>query len=178
MILTNTDTLANSDPSTDVIITLYRYNKEGNHKKITTQAVNYEILQNGNGTSPSIKNNHGNFVFNNIEIKKKVSFLDYIFGGCDVSLHINIDFTLSNGKPNNPNSLHFWGPSNQYEQTIRTVGSILQTYDSDQKFPVYGFGGQVPIGSSGTGVTSFCFALNGNIFNPEVVGIEGVVAAY
>ena len=99
MILTNTDTLANSDPNTDIIITVYRYNKEGNHKKITTQPVNFAILQNGNGTSPSIKNNLGNFVFNNVEIKKKVSFLDYIFGGCDVSLHINIDFTLSNGAP-------------------------------------------------------------------------------
>lgn len=33
------------------------------------------------------------------EIKKKESFLDYIFGGCEMGLQIFVDFTLSNGNP-------------------------------------------------------------------------------
>lgn len=177
LILTNTDSLANSDTNTDIVINIYNY-RRGAHKRITEQVVNYGILHNGNGSSPVIKNKFGNIVFNNIEIKKKVSFLDYIFGGCDVSLHVNIDFTMSNKPPNNPTSLHFWGPQNQYEQSIRAVCNILATYDSDQKIPIYGFGGSIPLGDGPKGITSFCFALNGNILNPEVIGVEGVVAAY
>jgi len=46
-----------------------------------------------------------------VEIKKKESFLDYIFGGCEMGLQIFVDFTLSNGAPTNPNSLHYLNPS-------------------------------------------------------------------
>ena len=45
-----------------------------------------------------------------IEIKKKESFLDYIFGGCEMGLQIYVDFTLSNQVPTNPNSLHYLNP--------------------------------------------------------------------
>ena len=63
---------------------------------------------------------------------------------------------------------------NQYIRAIRSVGSILQNYDNDQKFPVYGFGGKDP----GTNTVSHCFALNGNIYAPEVYSVEGVVNVY
>jgi len=55
--------------------------------------------------------NGKNIIISNIEIKKKESFLDYIFGGCEVGLQIAVDFTLSNGPITNPNSLHFWNPN-------------------------------------------------------------------
>jgi hypothetical protein len=49
-----------------------------------------------------------------------------VFGGCDIDLSIAIDFTLSNGQPNNPESLHYFDPNrNQYLQVIQQVGSIL-----------------------------------------------------
>lgn len=41
---------------------------------------------------------------------------------------------------------------------------ILENYDSDKKFTLLGFGGRAP----GLDYTSHCFALNGDIFNPEV----------
>jgi hypothetical protein len=44
---------------------------------------------------------------NEIKITEKVSFLDYIFGGCEIGVHVGIDYTLSNGYPTDPNSLHF-----------------------------------------------------------------------
>ena len=48
-------------------------------------------------------------------IKKKESFLDYVFGGCEIGLQIAVDFTLSNGEITQPQSLHFWDPNrNQY----------------------------------------------------------------
>lgn len=42
-------------------------------------------------------------------------------------------------------------------------------------FPVYGFGGKVP---GGRDQVSHCFALNGNIFQPECSRTEGVLTAY
>jgi len=47
----------------------------------------------------------------------------------------------------------------------------LQNYDTDKKFPVYGFGGKCP----GEIKASHCFALNGDIYNPECMGVEGVI---
>jgi hypothetical protein len=50
---------------------------------------------------------------------------------------------------------------------LRAIGEILQYYDSDKKIPAYGFGANIqPVGK-----VSHCFALNGDIFNPECNGI-------
>jgi len=44
---------------------------------------------------------------NGFKLEERISFLDYIFGGCEINVHVAIDFTLSNGVPTNPNSLHY-----------------------------------------------------------------------
>ena len=100
-----------------------------------------------------------------------------MYGGCEISLGIAIDFTLSNGDPKDPESLHYIGDQskNQYLAAIKSVGSILQFYDSDKSIPVVGFGAAI---HPEPDRASHCFALNGDIFNPECDGIEGVVAAY
>lgn len=61
-------------------------------------------------------------------IQKRVTFLDYIFGGCEISLQVALDFTASNGNVQNPNSLHYItnGQPNQYMHAIMSVGSILE----------------------------------------------------
>ena len=41
-------------------------------------------------------------------------------------------------------------------------------------FPVYGFGGKLPHKNK----VSHCFALNGDIFNPDQNGVKGVMRAY
>ena len=55
------------------------------------------------------------------------------------------------------------------------MGNILQYYDSDKKIPTFGFGAAVP---PYTNEASHCFSLNGNIFDPEVEGLDGVIEAY
>lgn len=55
------------------------------------------------------------------------------------------------------------------------MGSILQYYDSDKQIPVFGFGAAIP---PYTNKANHCFALNGNIFDPEVDGLDGVVEVY
>ncbi len=65
---------------------------------------------------------------------------------------------------------------NQYEQAIGSVGSILEAYDNDKTFPVYGFGG-VPR-FMGQNSVNHCFPLNGNYSNPEVFGTQGILHLY
>jgi len=57
---------------------------------------------------------------------KRHSFLDFIFGGCKIGLSVAIDFTLSNGVPTEPNSLHNLNlDRNEYLKAIKSVGEIL-----------------------------------------------------
>jgi hypothetical protein len=61
----------------------------------------------------------GTINLSEVKIQKRTSFLDYVFGGCDISLAVAVDFTLSNGDPNDPQSLHFFDPKrNEYLQAI------------------------------------------------------------
>eukprot|EP00179_Madagascaria_erythrocladioides_P007549 CAMPEP_0198323568 /NCGR_PEP_ID=MMETSP1450-20131203/11776_1 /TAXON_ID=753684 ORGANISM="Madagascaria erythrocladiodes, Strain CCMP3234" /NCGR_SAMPLE_ID=MMETSP1450 /ASSEMBLY_ACC=CAM_ASM_001115 /LENGTH=748 /DNA_ID=CAMNT_0044027285 /DNA_START=56 /DNA_END=2305 /DNA_ORIENTATION=- len=104
------------------------------------------------------------------------TFLDYIFGGCEISLVMAIDFTASNGDPRKTGSLHYNDPSgpNEYEAAIRAVTQILGPYDSDQKIPAYGYGARLPPQNT----VSHCFALNGNPSDAECDGLDGVLTAY
>ena len=105
--------------------------------------------------------------------KEEFSFLNYIFNGLQLCLSVAIDFTLSNKEPSNPSSLHYFDEStNPYLKAITAVGQILENYDSDKLFSVLGFGGRVV---NLLDKTSHCFAVNGNIFNPEVYGIQGII---
>jgi C2 domain/Copine len=72
----------------------------------------------------------------------KPEFVDYLSGGCQISLAVAIDFTASNGDPRQEGTPHYFHPPeskewNDYEKAIFAVGSILAKYDSDQKFPVW-----------------------------------------
>ena len=61
------------------------------------------------------------------KVQPRVSFLDYIFGGCEIGLHVAIDFTLSNGDPSTPSSLHYLDQmgKNDYVRAIEAVLGIL-----------------------------------------------------
>ncbi len=107
------------------------------------------------------------------EKQELFSFLDYIYNGLEIALLIAVDFTLSNKDPSDPSSLHYFDLyKNQYLQAITSVGQILENYDSDKQFPILGFGAKVPFLLD---KTSHCFALNGDIFHPEVTSIQGVI---
>lgn len=90
--------------------------------------------------------------------------MDYLRSGWAISLSVAIDFTASNGELSSPDSLHYINPYDpsrmtSYEQAIFQVGNILEAYDADKQFPVFGFGA-IPryIGSE---QISHCFHLNG-----------------
>lgn len=72
--------------------------------------------------------------------------------------------------------MHFNGPNNQYEAAISQVGEVVANYDSDGKFPVFGFGG-IPNYIQPV-CLSHSFPVNGNASDPEVEGIAGVLRTY
>jgi len=58
---------------------------------------------------------------------------------------------------------------------MRHVMNILDYYDTDSSIPFLGFGAKLPPYFN---VTSHCFAANGNIFEPEEHGLNGLLGAY
>lgn len=104
--------------------------------------------------------------------KRRPNFVDYVSGGCELQMCFAIDFTGSNGDPRMRGTLHHMyrdGRLNDYEKAIKAVGSIVAKYDSDKKFPVWGFGAKYG------GIVRHCFQCGPTV---EADGIDGVLEAY
>jgi hypothetical protein len=110
---------------------------------------------------------------NTIQFREQPSFVDYLTGGCQIHLTVAIDFTSSNGNPIEKGSLHYYREDeqemNDYQKAIVAVGHILAPYDSDFKFPVWGFGATYNYEQND------CFQC-GEV--EEVSGIDGILEAY
>ena len=71
-------------------------------------------------------------IYNYSSIRDQITFFDYINKGIRIGLDIGIDFTGSNGRPDDTDSLHYWGENKQlnpYERAITSCGTILANYD-------------------------------------------------
>lgn len=147
---------------------------EGSDKTITLKEGKIKESNGSCSTRSSRNRTMGNILVKNIEIIKVNSFLDYIAGGCQISLITAIDFTGSNGDPRDPSSLHYINSQgfNQYQSALFSVGEILLNYDSDKQVPLYGFGAKI------NGQINHCFPLNFNNSNPNVEGLNGMMEAY
>ena len=114
-------------------------------------------------------------IFNQSQLLNQYSFIDYIKNGVQIKLSIGIDFTASNGPPNDPNSLHYISPGsfNDYETAIKSCGLIMAFYDYDQKFATYGFGAVV----NNIPKVNMCFNINFKQ-DPEIYTIDNVISEY
>ncbi|KAG0016491.1 Copine-8 [Entomortierella chlamydospora] len=181
--------LCNGDPSRPLKVEVMSYKDSGAHTVIGTtptfSIAGLSHLQIPHSMPIPPMPGPSSLVIQSFSITEAPSFLDFIAGGGTLGLSIAIDFTQSNGDPRNPQSLHYKSPTgeNEYTRAIRSVGNILQCYDTNKRFPVFGFGGRI------NGQVSHAFALNGNPSNtdlfidcmigqPEVEGVEGVLSAY
>ncbi|OMO55290.1 C2 calcium-dependent membrane targeting [Corchorus olitorius] len=169
-----------------LLIECFDFNDSGNHTLIGKVQKSFSELEklcnHKSGTNLVFTSRGGQekilkgqlFVDQFIE-KDQFSFLDYISSGFELNFMVAVDFTASNGHPHNRDSLHYIDPSgqlNSYQQAIMEVGEVIQFYDSDRRFPAWGFGGRTSNGS-----LSHCFNLNGmNTY--EVDGVQGIMAAY
>ncbi|XP_063715265.1 copine-9-like isoform X2 [Symsagittifera roscoffensis] len=136
----------------------------------------YELINKEKQKKKKSYKNSGTITFNRCGVKKVHSFLDYIAGGTQLSFTVAIDFTASNGDPRNFQSLHYLDSSrpNHYATALMSVGQVVEQYDTDKLFPVYGFGARLPP----NGIVSHDFAVNFNPSNPFVAGLDGILAAY
>lgn len=180
--------LCGGDMERSVKLACYDWNRSGNHSLIGEFFVTLKDLSEGPGNEtiyfcihPRKKDrrsykNSGEIQLMKYEYKKVYSFLDYIKNGTQLHCTIAIDFTGSNGDPQSPDSLHYFGSNipNQYEQALTSVGEIIQDYDSDKMFPVLGFGARLPP----DGRVSHEFFVNLHPTNPYCAGISGVLDAY
>jgi hypothetical protein len=75
------------------------------------------------------------------------------------------------GNPREEESLHHFKKDgmNEYETAISKICTILSEYDSDQKYPVWGFGAKKD------GTLNNCFQCG---LEEEVTGVEGILGAY
>ena len=159
-------------------IQLYRHSKNGHHKILGSYST---TIMNFVESDPriSIKGNRDNEYFiskSHTNLKSIPSFLDYINSGLDMNLIWGIDFTASNRDSWRADSLHYiHNDNNQYLSAIREVSRILLNFDSDQQVPLFGFGAVIPQFSKDV---SHWFAMNGDIFNPEVYSIQGIIDWY
>ncbi|KAH9688635.1 protein BONZAI 3 [Citrus sinensis] len=182
--LQNVDLFSKSDP----FLRISRIVESGNSVPIykTEKSVGdlEKLHQERTGATfmlPSTQRGHDKVLKSQLFIEKFVekeqySFLDYISSGFELNFMVAVDFTASNGNPRNPNSLHYIDPSgrlNSYQQAITEIGEVIQFYDSDRRFPAWGFGGK-----TFDGTVSHCFNLNGRAGGFEVDGVEGIMAAY
>ncbi|KAG8638585.1 hypothetical protein MANES_14G044800v8 [Manihot esculenta] len=172
-----------------LVIDCYNFNSSGKHDligKVRKSLADLERLRSSgegeNFFSPTaVGHDHKKVLKSQLFVDKfsesiQYTFLDYLKGGCELNFMVAIDFTASNGNPRLPDSLHYLDPSgrlNAYQQAIVEVGEVLQFYDSDKRFPAWGFGAR-PI----DGPVSHCFNLNGSNNHCEVEGIQGIMMTY
>jgi len=99
------------------------------------------------------------------------TFANYVAGGCELRVIAAIDATASNGNPREASSLHHFNDHgrNEYEEALYSICSILSKYDSDQRYPVFGFGAKQQ------GGVSHCFPFGSN---GEVEGVDGILKEY
>jgi hypothetical protein len=69
----------------------------------------------------------GKVSFTKFKIEERVTFLDYVFGGCEIGVHVAVDYTMSNGNYGSPNSLHYLNQQrrNGYTDAINACLNIL-----------------------------------------------------
>ena len=143
--------LCSNDFKKNFRITVWDWDRLSDDELIGMIDINLEkLLNNGKGYKYDVFNpekkkknkkyqNSGLLIIDELNIVKIPTFLDYLVGGQQLSLIVAIDFTASNGKIDDPDSLHFLNPNqyNDYQKAIISVGNILNYYDSDKKYPVF-----------------------------------------
>lgn len=181
--------LCNGDLSRVLKVEVMDWEKSGRHQLIGSALVKAGELVAGESRQFELINrerqikkgkkykNSGVLLIEEIECFREHTFAEFLRGGCEVSLIVGIDYTASNGAPSDPSSLHYTGAShmgmqNDYQAAITASGAILEPYDSDKRFPVYGFGGMV------NGTVNHCFPLTFDPYQPEVEGVTGILCAY
>jgi copine 5/8/9 len=121
----DTSTLCSLDETQTIKFDFFRSETSGDHKHLGFFETDLQELKRGRDQF-ELRGKQSIIRINGFALKRQVNFLEYVFGGCNINLSIAIDFTMSNGHPNDSNSLHNRDMQrNEYLQALRAVGEIL-----------------------------------------------------
>eukprot|EP00598_Pedospumella_elongata_P004135 CAMPEP_0184970918 /NCGR_PEP_ID=MMETSP1098-20130426/3229_1 /TAXON_ID=89044 /ORGANISM="Spumella elongata, Strain CCAP 955/1" /LENGTH=531 /DNA_ID=CAMNT_0027492917 /DNA_START=64 /DNA_END=1659 /DNA_ORIENTATION=- len=182
--------LCNGDMYRPLKIEIFDWDKSGKHQSmgvvetsvnamLTSNEANMEVIEPDKKAKNKKYTNSGHLSAKSVSIEHRPTFTDFITGGCEISMIAAIDFTGSNGDPDMPNSLHYMSPTgafNPYQSTLSSVGRILDNYDTDKMYPVYGFGAKVRKPDGSLSECQHCFPIYGG--GLEVHGVDGILQAY
>ena len=101
------------------------------------------------------------------------TFVDYVQGGIEFVSKIIIDLSASNNSQEEPLHCIDDGPS-LYEKALEVTGSLIEEYDTDNKYEVYGFGACIPPDYG----LSNCFNINLKAPQSECEKMSGFIEAY
>jgi hypothetical protein len=155
---------------------------EADFKTVQSQKT-FELINEKKKEKKDDYKNSGIFTFESINFTEGFSFSTFPLHGTEIAVNFAIDFTSSNGTPREEFSLHKiidqadltnFNSLNQYQKAITAIGKVLETYDTNKKFGVYGYGAQF----KGSEIMKFDYPLNGNEIEPNVDGIQGVLDIY
>lgn len=141
--------LCNSNENLPLIFEVWSYDNSGSHMFYGSFQTSLSGILNSHTRVYELSDDNGadagSLEFTQFLIIEKPSMIEYLRSGWMISMSVAIDFTASNGELSDPSSLHYinlMDPTkmNQYEQAIFNVGTILEPYDFDRRFPVFGFG--------------------------------------
>jgi hypothetical protein len=179
--------LCNGDYDRPLRINVYDHDNDGSHDDMGLVETSLSAILSSSKTDElpvwehnakkGTKKRSGSLVVTEALVTSVPTFLDYVRSGWELNMVVGIDFTGSNGNPALPTSLHYRPPSgesyNAYETSILALSDVITAYDSDKKYPLFGFGGR-----RGGDPASHCFALNGDAADPSVSGVQGILDAY
>lgn len=168
------------DWNRDLRIEVYDWDADGGHDFIgdctTTleelaQGEGFQIIQfdliNAKKKEKKGYKNSGQIVVKAVKIEQDSTFLDYVRGGMKVNMVCALDMSKSSA------GLHrLRKGDNAFTTAIRTVAEILQDYDHDKQ--VLG----LVFGTNREGNIHHCFPLNGNVYQPNCEGVEGLLRNY
>lgn len=148
-------TLCCGDVERPIVLEVRDWDTDGSHDVIGYAVQTFSELEHARATGraialtdPSTNLTSGELFVDEARLEDRPSFLDFVLGGCELNFLVGVDFTASNGDPADPKSLHWMDPDgsseNQYQAAIRAVGEVIENYDADRLFPVFGFGGKFP----------------------------------
>jgi len=128
---------------------------------------------------PNGESRGATFTISNLAFVDCPNFVDYVAAGSEISLMLGIDFTSSNGPDylRDSKSLHYMVGDglNPYQEAITSVvGEVLESYDTDKKYPVFGFGAKIRNAMGKLGPVKHDFSLS----ETEVHGVDGILQAY
>jgi len=111
-ILLDTDTLCNGDNFCEILFQVFQFNPNGSgkHKKLAQGSHTLGKLIDAGPEQGLAMSNGAKLQIAEFSCEERVSFLDFIFGGCEIGVQVAIDFTLSNGKVTARDSLHYINP--------------------------------------------------------------------